>query len=143
MVSPMPHVASGLIQLSHPHLRIGPRDRESARRVESTVRIRAIDAIGLAQRDRAALAELVARHPQVRSIAAGHVHRAMVGRLGAVPVLVCPGISSQPALDLDPGHDWTFTDAAPGFAFHALVAGDIASHVERVEPTAPRPAPSE
>ncbi len=67
----------------------------------------------------------------------------MVGRLGAVPVLVCPGVSSQLALDLDPARDWTFTDAAPGFALHALVAGDIASHVERVEPTAPHAAPSE
>ena len=105
--------------------------------------IRAIDAIGLAPADRAALGELVARHPQVRSIAAGHVHRAMAGRLGAVPVLVCPGISSHLALDLDPGHDWTFTDAAPGYAFHALVTGEIASHVERVEAAAPRPASSD
>ena len=93
----MPHPATGVVQLSDVHLRIGPRDGESARRLEATVR---------------AVSDL-------------------------------PGVGSQLALDLDPFHDRTFTDAAPGFAFHALVAGDIASHVERVEPMAPRATPSE
>ena len=37
--------------------------------------IRALDAIGLPAADRAAVAELLRRHPQVQTVACGHVHR--------------------------------------------------------------------
>ncbi len=62
--------------------------------------------------------------------------------VGGVPVLVCPGISSQLRLDLDPEHDWEFIDAAPAFALHVLLDGQISSHVETVAYAAPPSAPS-
>ena len=59
----------------------------------------AMDACGLLQ-GRAELARLVAAHGGVQAIAAGHLHRPIVGQLGGAPVVVAPSSSHQLALDL-------------------------------------------
>ena len=61
----------------------------------------AMDACGLL-RGRERLAELVRAHGGVQLIAAGHMHRGIVGALGGAPVVVAPSCSHQLALDLRP-----------------------------------------
>ncbi|MDO5692595.1 MAG: phosphodiesterase [Pseudomonadota bacterium] len=61
-----------------------------------------MDAYGLLQ-GRAELAERVAAHGNVQLIAAGHMHRPILGALGGAPVVVAPSTSHQIELDLRPG----------------------------------------
>lgn len=50
----------------------------------------------------AAFETLVARHPQVKLIACGHIHRAMDGMFGGARVAVAPSTAHQFALAFDP-----------------------------------------
>jgi len=63
--------------------------------------ITAMDTFGLLE-GRSRLGELVARHGGVQLIAAGHIHRPIIGLLGGAPVLVAPSVSHQINLDLRP-----------------------------------------
>lgn len=94
-----------------------------------------LDEIGLAAPDRAALAEILRAHPQVRRVVAGHVHFAAVGVLGERPVLTCPSpwrIRARLRLD-GPGHEPE--DSPGGLLLHALAGEEIVSHVvATVEP---------
>ncbi len=60
--------------------------------------IAAMDAIGLSGSDQ--FAATLARHPHVRVVISGHLHRSITGRAGDVPVVVCPGADQQLELDL-------------------------------------------
>ena len=93
--------------------------------------LRALDAIGLPAGDRAALHRLLDRHPQVHTVACGHVHRTMTTALGRAAVLICPGVSSQLRLDLRPADDLPIelADEPSGIALHVLVDGGVRSHV--------------
>jgi 3',5'-cyclic AMP phosphodiesterase CpdA len=91
----------------------------------------AFDAIGLPVADRAVLAEIVGRSPQVRRLVAGHVHRTIVADLGGRAVLVAPSTYVQARLDLGATRI-EFGPDPPGFAVHALVDGEIVSHVQPV-----------
>jgi 3',5'-cyclic AMP phosphodiesterase CpdA len=93
--------------------------------------IPAMDAIGIVQEERAALAEILARHPQVQLIAAGHVHRAIIGALGGTRVLAIPSTDVQLALDFEDG-ELRFVPEPPCFAAHVLVEGQIVSHLQPV-----------
>lgn len=64
--------------------------------------ITGMDAFGLLE-GRTGLARLVAAHGNVQLIAAGHIHRPIVGALGGAPVVVLPSTSHQMELDLRPG----------------------------------------
>jgi 3',5'-cyclic AMP phosphodiesterase CpdA len=59
----------------------------------------ALDTMGLAPADRHALAAVVTRHPQVRRLVAGHMHRTMTGELGGRTVLGAPSTYAQAMLD--------------------------------------------
>ncbi|HYI36383.1 MAG TPA: metallophosphoesterase [Thermoleophilaceae bacterium] len=93
--------------------------------------VNALDAIGLPAGDRAAIAGLLGRHPQVQTVACGHVHRTMATALGGAAVVICPGVSSQLHLDLRPRDDLPIqmTGEPSGLALHVLVDGGIRSHV--------------
>jgi 3',5'-cyclic AMP phosphodiesterase CpdA len=106
--------APTLIAMHHPPIRTG---------------IPAFDEIGLPEADRRAFAELVARHSQVRRIAAGHIHRVIAGEAGGRPVLVAPSTYVQTGLDLEPGGIRDTADP-PGFVAHLLIDGEITSHVQ-------------
>jgi len=93
--------------------------------------LHAMDAAGLAARDRRALGELVARHPQVRCIAAGHAHRTATGRLGGCPVLLAPSTYVQARLDFETT-EMALAVEPPGFVVHALMDGELVSHVQPV-----------
>ena len=94
--------------------------------------IRPLDAMGLPEADRLDLARLLARHPQVLRIVAGHLHRTVMGGLAGCEVFVCPSTWLQAGLDLsDPGRI-TMRHEPAGVAVHLLLAGELTSHVQPV-----------
>lgn len=95
----------------------------------------AMDKIGIPAGDRRALAEILARHPQVQMIACGHVHRTVAGAIGAVPVLSVPSTDVQLGLDLTAA-DVVPVREPPCFAVHMIVDGRIVSHIQPVQTAA-------
>jgi 3',5'-cyclic AMP phosphodiesterase CpdA len=93
----------------------------------------AMDALGIAAGERAGLGEVVARHPQIRRILTGHVHRPIVGEVGGCPVFSCPSTHAQVALDLTGSEQLAFTDEPPAFALHLARDGEIVSHLRPVD----------
>jgi 3',5'-cyclic-AMP phosphodiesterase len=106
-----------LLALHHPPLRLG---------------VPVIDDLGLAAGDCAAVAELVARHPQVKRIVAGHVHRAATGVAGGCAVFVCPSSYIQLVLDLTQDASLMLVREPPGFGLHVAVDGELSSHVQPI-----------
>ena len=88
------------------------------------------DAINLEARDREALGAVVARHPQLRAIVGGHLHRVAVSALAGCPVLSAPSayLQVRPNFQRD---EVTWVDP-PGFAIHVLRDGNLSSQVESV-----------
>jgi 3',5'-cyclic AMP phosphodiesterase CpdA len=93
------------------------------------VGIAAMDAIGLPQADRGALARLLERSPQVRRVVAGHVHRSATGVLGGCPVSTCGSTYRQARLDLAGDALELIPDEPPVYALHADVGGALVTHV--------------
>jgi 3',5'-cyclic AMP phosphodiesterase CpdA len=93
--------------------------------------IPAHDENGLPPADRRALGEVVAAHPQVRRIVAGHVHRTVYAELGGRSVLTVPSTYVQSRLDLG-AEEIEIADDPPGFTVHALLDGELVSHVQPV-----------
>ena len=117
--------------------RAGPRARASRRSWPCTIPrsppgSRPWDAIGLPPGDRAALAAVLERHPQVRRVVAGHVHQVITGSLAQRPVLTIPSTYVQARLDFT-SPEIELGGGAPGFARHALLDGEIASYVHTSE----------
>jgi 3',5'-cyclic-AMP phosphodiesterase len=91
----------------------------------------AMDALGLPEADRAALAELLARAPQVKRVVSGHVHRATTGESGGRPVFVCPSSHLQLALDLV-SDQISLVREPPCFAVHVATGCEVVSHLQPV-----------
>jgi 3',5'-cyclic AMP phosphodiesterase CpdA len=96
--------------------------------------MRPLDELGIPAADRRALADVLERHRQVRRIAAGHFHRAMTGDLAGRPVLTVPSTYVQFRLNFA-AQEIEFASAPPAFAVHAVVDGELISHIEPVEHT--------
>ena len=105
-----------LLALHHPPLATG---------------IPAFDDLGLPPADRRALGNVVEAHPQVRRIVAGHMHRTMSAELARRSVLAVPSTYVQSRLDFA-AHEIQLSDEPSGFAVHALVDGELVSHVQAV-----------
>jgi len=88
------------------------------------------DAINLDRGDREALGTVVARHPQLRAIVGGHLHRVATSALAGCPVLSAPSayLQVRPNFHRD---EVSWVDP-PGFAIHALRDGELSSQVEMV-----------
>ena len=95
------------------------------------VGIRAWDEIGLPDHDRRALGDVVARHPQVRRIVGGHLHREITADLAGRPVMAVPSTYVQAKLDFS-SDEIQLSDDPPGFALHAVLDGELVSHVQPV-----------
>lgn len=87
--------------------------------------------IGLAAASREGLAAVLARHPQVVRVLAGHVHRTIVAELAGRPVVTAPSTYMQAVLDFSSPR-LTMRPDPPGFAVHALRDGVLATHVQRL-----------
>jgi Icc protein len=90
------------------------------------------DGINLVALEREALAEVVSRHPQLRAIVGGHLHRVAASALAGCPVVSAPSTYLQVLPDYVPnfeGEDFEWT-GPPGFALHVLLDGELASQVE-------------
>jgi Icc protein len=92
-----------------------------------------LDALALATGDRAALAEVVRRHPNVMLIIAGHVHRAILGELAGTRVLSAPSTYIGFELDLVAG-EIDDVPTPPGYVVHVLRDRELASHVVSLSP---------
>jgi len=76
------------------------------------------------------LAALVARHPEVERVVAGHYHRPIVVRWAGTIGFVAPSTAHQVALDLRDGEPTRLVMEPPGLALHAYREGvGITSHV--------------
>jgi 3',5'-cyclic-AMP phosphodiesterase len=72
-----------------------------------------------------ALSAVVGKHPHVRLIAAGHVHRNTMSSFAGVSATICPAPNHAVALDLDARLPPSFNVEPPAFHVHAwLPAGD-------------------
>jgi 3',5'-cyclic AMP phosphodiesterase CpdA len=86
------------------------------------------DEIGLAEASRQALCQLIETHPDVRRIVAGHVHRTIAGELAGRPVLTVSSTYVQGRLDFA-SRELGFSDDPGAFAIHAVVGGEMSSHI--------------
>ncbi len=91
----------------------------------------ALDVLGLPEDDRRALAEVLGANPQVRRVAAGHVHRAAFATLGNCGVVACPAVYLEARLEIG-GTILDLVEAAPGFALHVALGDGCATHVQVV-----------
>jgi 3',5'-cyclic-AMP phosphodiesterase len=92
--------------------------------------VREWDGINLEPGQREALAEVVARHPQLRAIVGGHLHRIAASTLAGCPVISVPSTYQQARPDFESeGVDFV---PMPGFAIHALLDGELSSQVESI-----------
>jgi Icc protein len=77
-----------------------------------------MDAITMADDDRARFEAVIRRHPQVRHVAAGHVHRAVSSSWGSTMLTICPSTVHQVGLGLGPDAPATLTGEAPALQLH-------------------------
>jgi 3',5'-cyclic-AMP phosphodiesterase len=93
--------------------------------------IPAWDEIGLPFADRQALSEVLQRHPQVRRLVGGHVHRTITGEFAGRDVMTCPSTYAQARLDFT-AEEIELTEEPGGFLLHSVVDGQLISHVQGV-----------
>ena len=98
--------------------------------------IATMDACGLIE-GAPQLRKLVAEHGHVQLIAAGHLHRPVVGALGGAPVVVAPSSSHQLELNLEPGAPLACRMEPPMVGIYRWTPQDgMACHFSHVNPFA-------
>jgi 3',5'-cyclic-AMP phosphodiesterase len=90
------------------------------------------DDFGLPAADRRALGEVIGRHRQVRRMVAGHVHRTIAAELAGRAVLTVPSTYVQFRLSFG-AEEYELAGEPAGFALHAVVDGELISHVQPVD----------
>jgi 3',5'-cyclic-AMP phosphodiesterase len=71
---------------------------------------------------------VLARHPQVKRVACGHVHRAIFTQHRGLPACIAPSTAAHLGLQLDPGVALQVTGEPVGFLLHALRGEDVVTH---------------
>jgi len=99
-----------------------------------------LDAIGCANGP--ALAALVERHPQVRQIVCGHVHRPISVRWGATVVTTAPSTAHQVALDFAPDAPILWRPEPPACHLHCWSETGLVTHLSYIDDYGP-PQPYE
>lgn len=74
------------------------------------------------------LATIVARHPQLRAIVAGHLHRIAASTLAGCPVVSAPSTYLQALPDFE--REDVEMAGLPGYALHVLLDGELSSQAE-------------
>lgn len=80
--------------------------------------------------DAAALEAVLARHPQVRALVCGHVHRTVLTSFAGRPASICPSPAHAVSLDLDPAAPPAFHMEPPGLHLHRFAEGRLATHLD-------------
>ncbi|HTZ42775.1 MAG TPA: phosphodiesterase [Jatrophihabitans sp.] len=101
-----------LVCLHHPPIAVG---------------IAFLDGIGLTNPE--SLQPIVAAHPNIRRILAGHVHRTITGSFAGVPVTIAPSTYRQAVLALDTEEPTGYAHEPPGFLLHLVTGGDCVTHL--------------
>jgi 3',5'-cyclic-AMP phosphodiesterase len=89
------------------------------------------DSVIMRPEDREALAAVVERHPQVRAIVGGHLHRIATSTLAGRPVVVAPSTFVQARPDYE-REKIRLSDFFRGFVLHVLRDGELATQIEIV-----------
>ena len=98
--------------------------------------LRFMDLAGLLDADR--LRATIERHPQVRLLTCGHLHRPIQTTIGAALATTCPSTGNQLGLDLDSDRAGA-VDEPPAFQLHRWDGERFATHTGVVrDPTAVR-----
>lgn len=85
-------------------------------------------------------AAIVAAHPRIERVIAGHVHRAMTMRWAGTVVSTCPSTAHQFALDLRPGVPASYVLEPPCLQLHHWRAGHgLVTHTRPIGDYTPRP----
>ena len=93
-----------------------------------------MDASGVPAAERARLAALVARHPNIERILCGHLHRPIQHRFAGTLASTCPGPAHQVAFDISPGAPSAYRLEPPAFQIHAWLPGEgLVSHLVPVD----------
>jgi 3',5'-cyclic AMP phosphodiesterase CpdA len=89
------------------------------------------DGVNMSAADRRALAAVIERHPQVRAIVGGHLHRITASTLAGRPVIVAPSafVQARPNFETEKVKLKGFSR---GFVLHVLGDGELSSQVEIV-----------
>jgi len=74
------------------------------------------------------LASIVSRHPQVRGIHCGHIHRSILTCLGGAPVGVAPSTCYAVTLDLSPEGPAILISEPPGIHLHYWDGVNVITH---------------
>jgi 3',5'-cyclic-AMP phosphodiesterase len=96
-----------------------------------------MDRYALAAPDREAVARLIAGHPHVQGVIAGHVHRTMTADVGGRTALTIPSTYRQLPLDFEAEH-LAMVRESLGFALHTVVDGRLVSHVQTLSGAGPQ-----
>ncbi|MFZ0043835.1 MAG: phosphodiesterase [Solirubrobacteraceae bacterium] len=89
------------------------------------------DATALSADHRRALLDVLDRHPQVKLLVAGHVHRMIVTRFGGRPLITVPSTHLQAKLQFGPSQ-LELTAEPPAYVLHSVVDGEVVSHLQPV-----------
>ncbi|MEV0971538.1 metallophosphoesterase [Microtetraspora glauca] len=90
-----------------------------------------VDEIRLGEPER--LAGVLARHPQVVAVLAGHAHTGAATTFAGLPLLVAPGVVNTALLPFEiESHPPVDRDLPPAVAFHVLDEGRVTTHYRPV-----------
>jgi 3',5'-cyclic AMP phosphodiesterase CpdA len=81
---------------------------------------------------RDALAEVIAAHPQVVRLIAGHVHRDFEAPFAGTVASTAPSTAHQDVIDRDEDRGWTLRLERPAFALHRWTGRNLVTTVHRV-----------
>lgn len=87
------------------------------------------DGLCLKRDSRDALGDVLRAHPQVTRIAAGHLHRVLVGELAARTVITAPSTFSQARLSVEAA-SFEVDPAPAAFMVHSVFNGELISHYQ-------------
>ncbi len=95
-----------------------------------------MDQIAIGQGSAERLGQIIARHPQVRALMCGHVHRHVQTVWQGALVSVCPSTAFQAQLKLGPGKFEASPDEPPGYQLHYWDQHNLVTHTVAVLPQA-------
>ena len=89
------------------------------------------DATAIGPVERRVLNRVLARHPQVLGLIAGHLHRTLVSTFADRALVVVPSTYMESELDWS-STDFVLVPEPPAFALHAVLDGQLVSHVQPI-----------